>query len=122
MHPLDPNNDTYIGVESKAVRLSSPSGVQNKTLVHSYFSGVNSLADTYQRAAGFGVTGAHSILLGCIIWAIPNRGHTHLERIFLLGDESRGTHHDQPHELKRTQHAPQGHGVFFSVKWLKDKT
>ena len=40
--------------------LNSPSGVQIKSLVRSYFSGVNSLADTYQRAAGFGVTSAHS--------------------------------------------------------------
>ena len=53
--------------------------------VLSYFSGsVVSLADTYQCAAGFGVTGAHSDLSGCIIWAVPNRGHTHLERIFLM--------------------------------------
>ena len=44
----------------------------------------NSLADIYQRAAGFGVTGAHNNLSGCIIWAVPNRGHTHLERIFLM--------------------------------------
>ena len=66
--------------------LNSPSGVQNKkNLVRSYFSGsVVSLADTYQCAAGFGVTGAHNNLSGCIIWAVPNWGHTHLERIFLI--------------------------------------
>ena len=44
----------------------------------------NSLADIYQRAAGIGVTGAHNNLSGRIIWAVPNRGHTHLERIFLI--------------------------------------
>ena len=48
--------------------------------VLSYLSGsVVSLADIYQRAAGFGVTGAHNNLSGRIIWAVPNRGHTHLD-------------------------------------------
>ena len=45
---------------------------------------VNSVADIYQRAAGFGVSGAHNNLSGCIIWAIPNREHTHRERSFLI--------------------------------------
>ena len=52
----------------------SPSGVQNKSLVHSYFSGVNSLADTYQRAAGFGVTSAHSNLLGHVSYGLSLSG------------------------------------------------